>query len=549
MLNNKLFKIIIVLSVIIWCISCKTVTQLETGKIRDQDRFYAPFPSPVPSHPQNDSEKRTQEIPEISIQRLAMPAMEIPNGDKTYNVQLRDADLLTVLQGIAAQSGLNVIFGADIENRTLSLNMEEVRLDALLKCILKTADLAYDIEDDVIRITETGTRAYQINYPASAGLGFGGQSGAGGGQGSFSSPFSRGGSSQQGSQGTETDFWDSLEETLKSLKSDRGLVTVNPVSGIIILKDSPERLDSMELFLKRFQSSVQRQVVIEALIVELALDDEYQMGIDWSFSNVGLDWLSPHTAGRMTQSLGIGGGAYQFTITSDHATLLLDALGSQGKLNILSKPLLAVLNNQPAYINVTEQIPYYSAVVSTETDKIVGWDISFAQAGIQVQVIPQISETGQIILFVNPVISELVGYTDPGRTTNAAPLPIIDVREASTVIKVSDNQAAVIGGLMKRKKTEAVSLVPGLGNLPWIGTLFRRTIQTHRNSELVLFLQPRIIWNERTSFDEVHRLDERLQKSREGFYFGPEHKMFQKERHFDANPDNNLNDQESSQGE
>lgn len=454
----------------------------------------------------------TQSPPSLAIEEI-YPENCIPaawQGER-YTIKFRAADIQDVLIALATQSGINIVFGEEIRG-TVSVNLFEVTFLEVIDSLLRTLEYSYRIEGNIVRIIKHDTRMFRLNYVFADSSSKGSRRGTGTGSSAKSD--------QQG------DFWTDVETAVNSLVSSNGEVVVDSLSGLIIVTDTTDALHRVERFLSALQSVANRQVIIEAKIVDVTLDDEYQLGINWDAANLGFSSINSNTSGSISQNFGNPTGFMRFTITSDHITALLDALGNQGQLEVISSPRITTMNNQEAYIDVSEEIPYYTAEISVQTGEVLGWNVEFRKAGVIFVVTPQISENGQIMIRVTPRVSELVGYTDPGR---AEPVPIIEVREVSTVISVLDGQTVVLGGLNRKKKLESVSMIPGLGNLPFIGKLFRKTVQTLKNTELVLLLTPHLV-SEYSQYDEISQsYREQQELIRRGFHLGILHPIFSEE--------------------
>lgn len=438
--------------------------------------------------------------------------------DQKFSLRLNDADLNETLIALATQSGLSIVFTIPVKG-SISMVLNEVPLEYALKAILKSAGYCYRIEDGIVYVQKYERKSFIVNYVyGTISSSSNSQSGTG------SSSRNQSGSSSSSSNNSSADVWDDLESTLESLTSEGGTLVVDRHSGMIMMEDTSERLAMLEEFLTTFQTVANRQVLIDAKLIEVSLNEEFQMGIDWRIPRLDLGFLADGTAGSATANLASGGIA-EFVLTSDHVTALLNLLGQQGQLNVLSSPRLASINNQPATISITEQIPYYTGQISTETSNIISWTVNFKQAGVVFELIPQIAEDGSIIIRLNHSISELVGYTDPVR---AEPVPIIDVREATTTVRVGHGQTAIIGGLIREKFSEELSTVPVLSEIPWLGALFRKTLQVEKKTELVLLLTPYVI-SDSTALEEATRgAVENLNDVREGFHLGPLNEFFRK---------------------
>jgi type II secretory pathway component GspD/PulD (secretin) len=196
----------------------------------------------------------------------------------------------------------------------------------------------------------------------------------------------------------------------------------------------------------------------------------------------------------MSQTLSSGLDAgFKFGVTGSHLNGFLDALATSGQLNVLSAPKVATLNNQKAIIRIGRQDVFFRAIVTpatTTSAAIVTYNPDTITEGIILSVTPQVSRDGHVMLSIHPTITERVGTaTAPDRNT----APIVDVRETNTMVSVADGQTVVIGGLMQERTQEVVSSVPFLGDIPFIGALFRNVEQKKRKTELVILITPRIV--------------------------------------------------------
>jgi len=225
------------------------------------------------------------------------------------------------------------------------------------------------------------------------------------------------------------------------------------------------------------------------------------------------------------QSLSTGTGVFQFGVSNQDFTALLDAMSQQGKLNILSSPKVSTLNNQKAVIKVgREEIffePQYDVVTTTDplTGKIKDSQSVLSSVepktvtiGIVLDVTPQISPDGYITMNIHPSVTELVKVEEfrvKGEVYATA--PVIDIRETDTVVRANDGQTIVIAGMMQDKKKEVKTRVPFLGDIPVFGNLFSRTEEEIQKTELVILLTPTILVGKRIedlSREELRRLEE-----------------------------------------
>jgi MSHA type pilus biogenesis protein MshL len=276
------------------------------------------------------------------------------------------------------------------------------------------------------------------------------------------------------------------------LKSANGRVILNRLAGLIFATDFPRNLDAIRIFLETVESAVHRQVVIEARIVEVKLNQDSQSGVNWTavLGNVL----------HVEQALGTG-AAFQIGVTHGDFNALLTALSTVGNVNVLSSPTVSTLNNQPAVIRVGTQDVFFTT--TTQVDPRTGTIVQTAvtpsaiNEGIVLDVTPQISDDGIITMNIHPTITERTGQaTSPRGDT----VPIVDVRETDTVVRIQEGQTVMIAGLISDRQLETVNKVPFLGDVPIVGGLFRRTSKENRKTDLVILMTPRVL-NVRTAVD------------------------------------------------
>lgn len=286
--------------------------------------------------------------------------------------------------------------------------------------------------------------------------------------------------------------------------ADGSSLTISPVSGLINVTATPQKMAEVATFLDAFRASIQRQVLIEAKIVEVNLTKSSQFGIDWSAitksGSVGVNLAN--TPGGVTAATTTNPtpGNVTFSLTGKlQINAVLNALSSQGDVSVLSSPRTSALNNQIAVFQVTTDQTFF--VVSKVP--IVGFNgtVSYqttvepqqVSVGIVLDVLPQISAGNVITMSVRPAVTSVVktdSITIDGATSEA---PEISRREGDTMARLRDGETMVIGGLMQTSIDKQVSGVPVLKDLPLIGGLFRHVSSTETHSELVVFLTPTVI--------------------------------------------------------
>ena len=303
-------------------------------------------------------------------------------------------------------------------------------------------------------------------------------------------------------------FWSDLGEQLKSLVTATGSFTINSLSGTVLVRDSHRNVETISHYLVSVTENVVRQIDLEVEIYEVALNDSFQLGINWQHVSQQLDSAFntipgqlglPDTGGLIVQTpvYGVSPGAPGIRIQHQRGSFsaVLDALKLQGNLKVVSKPRLRTLNNQPAVVRVGQDIPVFlrqvtqspgSPPVITETETI-----QTITVGTVLSITPQIASSGLITLDITPAVSRLVRIeTSASGNTNA---PVIDIRQASSIVRVRDGSTVIMGGLVQESSSTTRRKVPVLGDIPLIGRAFTGKYENSERTELVFFLTPRVI--------------------------------------------------------
>ncbi|MBN1958775.1 MAG: pilus (MSHA type) biogenesis protein MshL [Desulfuromonadales bacterium] len=353
------------------------------------------------------------------------------------------------------------------------------------------------------------------------------------------------------------DFWSELKNAIQGLvgAEEGRKVIVQPQASVVVVVALPEELRLVEHYLQTIQSNLQRQVVIEAKIIEVNLADGFQTGINWAAlaeSKSGKSALFGQAGGSTAFTQGVSesvgnsgnltpgqllpngldaaafGGIFSLALNFKDFQAFVEMLESQGDVQVLSSPRISTVNNQKAVIKVGSDeffVTDISSDTNTGTTTTSSTDITLTPffSGIALDVTPQIDPNGQITLHIHPTVSEVV---DQNKQINvfgvnqSIPVAFSTVRESDSVVHASSGQLVVIGGLMQENTTKEEAGVPVLSKLPGVGALFRHTRSSSRKSELVILLRPQVIstpadWE--TSLNEtrqrIDRLAPQLQKN------------------------------------
>lgn len=390
------------------------------------------------------------------------------------------------------------------------------------------------------------TRLYKINYlpgrrqgasdlrvsSSSIGQASGGSgttTGTGSTSGSSGSSVTRGQDTSSVRMTSDTDFWREVQDALNNLvgKEAGRNVTLNPGAGVIVVRATPGELRQVSDYLRAIQLTIERQVMLEAKIVEIKLSKGSETGVNWTAfrginsgsTKVGGIGMAPGVTLTNTGSLkdsnltvtpgvsaaaeALGKGFYGLAFQSANFAALLSFLETQGDVKVLSSPRIATLNNQKAVLKVGSDELFVTGVSTTQTS--TGSTTTSSPtlslqpffSGISLDVTPQIDDTGTVMLHVHPAISSVAEkekVIDLGEMGSyRLPLAASSINETDSIVRVRDGQIVAIGGLMQQNSINDRSGVPGLSGIPGVGGLFRYQSNSETKHELVILIKPTVI--------------------------------------------------------
>ena len=460
-------------------------------------------------------------IPPVVEQVPIIAAPEPAQKLQTFTVVVTDIPVNELLFALARDARLNLDIDPSIDGR-VSINAVDQTLPQILKRISRQVSLRYHLDGPnfIIERDTPFTRIYRIDYLnmsrissstveiatqiASTGTS---SSGDGGGGGSNSSTTV--------TNESENEFWKTLEGNIEQLAATEqyaGSVISNRETGTISVRATSVGHADIQLFVDQVLNSARRQVLIEATVVEVRLNDDFQAGVDWSRIATGDGWSLTQSL-LSTTTLGTSpfvSADFIDTNADRTVTAAIKALDSFGEVSVMSSPKIMALNNQTSILKVVDNRVYFS----TETDKNVSEggsvdttftvNIHTVPVGFVMNVTPFITESDEVILNIRPTLSRILQFVptpveldpvtrEPLTTPNL--IPEIQVREMESVLRVADGHTAVIGGLMQDTAGETSAGLPGLHDARGIGLLFGVKSQELEKTELVIFLRPRIIDN------------------------------------------------------
>ncbi len=511
---------------------------------------------------------------------VATLATQLPKAravlDERFNVAFNNVSARQFYNSIATGTRYNILVHPDVQGN-VSANLKDVTLFEALDAVREMYGYDYKVEGTRISIRPLTmqTRMFQVNYLTgnrkgssnlrvsstsvnSAGTSTSGQSSGSGN--SQSQPQPQPGQPGQGGQvqdsanvsmSSDSDFWKELKESLVAIvggNADGRKVVLSPQSGVVVVRAMPEELRNVDAYLKATQLSVDRQVILEAKIIEVELNDNFQTGVNWaSFASIksghtnristgflapgsslaplpfaggqpptitnGASGLAASTGFGLSSAANAAGSMFGLALQTSNFAAMISFLESQGSVHVLSSPRIATMNNQKAVLKIGTDEFFVTGVSTTVTSTgTTGGNTSSPNvtlqpffSGVVLDVTPQIDESGNIILHVHPSVSQVTTVTKDVDLGSAGslklPLAASSTSEMDSMVRSQDGRIVAIGGLMRQSTTNDRSQVPGAGNVPLLGALFRNTGQTVQKRELVVLIKPTIVegansWNE-----------------------------------------------------
>ena len=558
-LKNSLIVNTLVLSAALVVAGCQSYGVGEEVKphIRDELARSQNTTSSKPTPPLQLNQELLAEVARYQ----ALPA---PTSQKMFAVSANNVDVRPFFDALVEDTPYSVAVHPAVSGQ-ISLTLKEVALEDVLTIISRMYPLDVFLEGKVIQVmpSQLKTESIPVNFLMIKRFGVsnvsviaggvseqdqnnGGNNGgingnnnisgnALGGQGGFGGQGGLGGNNIQQLNGSniqttsENDFWSDLKEALKVLVSptEGRQVVVSPQAGLVTVRALPSEIAVVKDFLNQSQESLQRQVVLEARIIEVTLNDGYQQGVRWDRIASGLTGsvnfgfsggaiasnFAANTAAGIDPAInavnGIGnsistdiGGVSTLRISRGDFDGVINLLQTQGDVQMLSNPRVTVTNNQKAVIKVVQD-EYFVTDVSTSEDQSATQtenenDIELTPffSGIALDVTPQIDRSGSVILHVHPSVTETAEQTkviQVGDQQILLPLAQSNIRESDTVIRARDGEIVVIGGLMETVTSEQESKTPLLGDIPFIGNAFKNKAKTQSKRELVILIRPSVV--------------------------------------------------------
>ena len=423
---------------------------------------------------------------------------------ETWSVSVEDIPIRELLFALARDAAVDADIDPGIEER-VTMNAVDEPFPRLLDRISRHAGLRVEIEDGVLVVhpDEPVLRTYPIDYVPLARetetvneVG----TGVGGGVGTESPAGEENGSAANVKARAEHRFWDALVESVRGVlgeaPDEAARVFAHRETSLIAVRANAAGHREVALLLDHILASARRQVMIEATIVEVELDDRFRAGIDLSRVLGDVTIESNLLAGNL--------GAPPFAgLSIPDLSLTVRLLAEFGDVRVLSTPLVMALNNQTAIVKIAENRVFFTSEVRTERNETsiernVQTKLHTVPVGLILLVTPSVAADDEIILKIRPTVTRESGFVvDPNPELAAAGvvsrIPEIAVREIESVLRLRSGEVAVLGGLMREEAREDTTGVPLLARLPGIGAAFRYRDRLRDKTELIVFLRPTVI--------------------------------------------------------
>ncbi|MFA5167823.1 MAG: secretin N-terminal domain-containing protein [Candidatus Omnitrophota bacterium] len=459
--------------------------------------------------------------------------------DAKLTLELQGVDILDVLKILSKKSGLNIVAGKNVQG-TVSIFLRDVPVMEALKTILQSQGLASVKEENIIKIIPEeeyfkkygepfgdtrSSMTFQLKYAQSDLLAaklaeLKSVNGKIFNDKRTNSLMVREIPKILADMEAMITEWDQpqetvvfairyaptkdLKETLKPfVEEGTGKIEIDTRSNSLIVVDIPSRIEKLRDIINSLDVPV-LQVLIEAKIVEVRLNDNYRRGIDWQKVFASINDIDLKAAAPLLVTPPAGASALStlaISSTKNNLNIVISALEQIGKTNLLSSPRITVLNEQEARLAVATREPFVSqTVIQTQTSTNTADNVQFIDVGVTMKVKPRILQDGFLELKIRPEVSssnktvELQGVASASNTTyTRTVIPVVTTQELETTVLVHSGTTIVIGGLIQDKQSKATVKVPIIGSIPWIGNLFQSRSHDFEKTELVTFLTPIIL--------------------------------------------------------
>ena len=482
-----------------------------------------------------NSQSAASMIPSVTPAMAVLPAPDLSNtrsSDGLYTVSVNQVAASEVLLSLARDTQLDLAINGSIDGQ-VTMNAVSQPLSVILEKMEQQVPIRYAIKGKSVTVSADVPyiKSYQVDYlninrHAQSSVSLATQIG------SLKTDIDDEGPSNPGSNGSTmriqnesaNSFWDSLVANIEGIIGDSaqssdtqeaggGNIFVNRESGFLSVRATGKQHKFVESLITRVVDSAQRQVLIEATVVEVTLNDSFESGVDWQIldnnDGTAVDFVqlltgSPAASEATTPETSI------LSYRNDNSrfgavSATIKLLQQFGDVQVLSNPKIIALNNQPAVLKVVDNRVYFTFEIDRierengDDRTVVDSTIHSVPVGLVMSVTPFINDTGEVILNVRPTISRILNFaSDPspslaGQNEVRNLIPEIQVREMESLLRVQSGDVAIIGGLMQNRVDDRNVGIPLIGTVPILGKVFSRTTRSVEKTELLVFLRPTVL--------------------------------------------------------
>ena len=453
-----------------------------------------------------------------------------------------------ILDQLSGECGFSVVIKAGDKDATQtlsstvsSLNIKGLTLHEIFNILLSQNDLIYSFRKNILSISSVDTRIFKVDYITSI------REGRAVVKASADSAPIQLDDTTNANTNTDTknqeniiettekfDFWERMAGEIEAIMNNgkegfkAPLPVVNSNAGLVSVTGTKAQLERVQEYISKLNKSLKKQVMIDVRIVSVDLNNEYQRGVDWSKFDLSFNsylggnpatpsqftfgrWNDTHTAWDIvTPSMNpIRGGFILEGAVNINLEGVINFLDTTGTTRVVSSPKIMTMNNQQALISVGDNINYQiiNSVANNETGTTnVDVEQYSTFIGILLNLLPEISDDGKIMLRINPSLNTFKYKEDNIRQNTPRTIaPDTMQKKLSSVVHINSGDTVVLGGLISQQSGDGTTKVPGLSSIPVLGYLFKSEKKILRNTELVFIITPRIV-----DIDEGNNLKDSL---------------------------------------
>lgn len=530
---------------------------------------------PIPAEVNQALLPEMQALPMVSGKQTKVPVVSGSAEQQRFDISVSNVPADQFYMSLVEGTYFNLVVHPDLQG-SISLNLKNVTIIEVMDAVRDVYGYEYERTGYGLRVLPNAleSRIFQVDYlnvqrsgMSSTSVSSGTlQSAANNSEGSSSSSSNNSRESSSSSTGTQvtteqplTSFWDELNTSIHAIigESDGRSVVISPQSGLVVVRAIPNELRDVEHYLRAAQLISQRQVILEAKILEVELSENFRSGINWAAlsgdinigmtgggssldNDFGYSDLSGVNGDLAADNLGVGGdgnssslnpfsgfgGVFSLALSTNRFSAFIELLKRQGNVQVLSSPRISTTNNQKAVIKVGQD-DFFVTGVSSDTAAnlnggtgVISSDIELTPffSGIALDVTPQVGSNDEVTIHIHPSVSR-VTEQQKNLQVNGRPqsLPLARsvIRESDSIVRARNGEIVVIGGLMQDSINDADAKAPGAGDIPIIGNLFKQKSRSLKKSELVILLRPIVVNNSRDWANSINASRQRVGQMRQ----------------------------------